>query len=164
MTLQPHPASISLPTGAAGRAPDALAVRANELKAAAISGRAQPLLRGRNVGLLCDDPAQPEALLIYRAAIKLGAHVSLVRPSFDSGDREAIAHTAHMLGKLYDSIACVALPPVLVEQLRCAAGIPVFDDASIGPSTEAAPTASVDSVTNDDRLFLWQAILTGTPA
>src|SRR5436190_19665040 len=86
---------------------DAVLASARTLKGAAASGRAQPLLRGRNLALMCEQQGEPDAALFHRAATGLGAHVSLVRPTPDELATPAdVKHTAHMLGRLYDGIEC----------------------------------------------------------
>ena len=50
--------------------------QARSLQRAAAAGRVQPLLRGKNLGLLCADDTQPQALLFRQAASELGAHVA----------------------------------------------------------------------------------------
>jgi ornithine carbamoyltransferase len=119
-------------------------------------------LSGKNIGLLCEDPAQPEALLVCRAVIELGARVSLVRPRLEDVDAAKAADTARILGRLYDAVACVALPPDLVQQLRERAGIPVLDDSSIRSSRpHPAPLAHHEALQAvlDDRKVLWQRAL-----
>jgi len=130
-----------------------LAQSAYAFRQAALEGRLPPLLKGRKLGVLCDMPPQAEAILVHRAALELGAHVSLVHPGFDeSSDGAAMLHTARMLGRLYDVVACLAIAPALVRQLRAAAGIPVLDDACVRANDATALDA-------DDRRFLWQAAL-----
>jgi ornithine carbamoyltransferase len=119
-------------------------------------------LTGKNVGLLCEDPAQPDALLVCRAVIELGARVSLVRPRLEDVDAAKTADTARMLGRLYDAVACVALAPGLVRQLRECAEIPVLDDASIRSSQPDHALPQRDDLSRsvlDDRKVLWQKAL-----
>jgi hypothetical protein len=130
---------------------------------------ARAALAGKNLGLLCDDPSLEEALLAYRAAADLGAHVSLVRPRF-AGEQElhAIPETAHMLGRLYDVIACVALPPELVEALRIGAGVPVVGDFDIDARLRAGPAATATeasaTASAGERLRQWGKALTACVA
>jgi ornithine carbamoyltransferase len=137
----------------------ALALRARALRQAAADGRLQPVLKGRKLGVLSGESGCAEALLVRRAALELGAHVSLVRPGFDEGsDSVALIQTGRTLGRLYDVVACLALPPVLVRQLRAAAGIPVLDDECVAATGAAAPGGDAPAG-DDDRRFLWQALL-----
>jgi ornithine carbamoyltransferase len=126
-------------------------------RAMVLAAVARMALRGKEVGLLCDDPSQPEALLAYRAAIELGAHVSLVRPRFaELGGSEAIREAARMLGRLYDGVACVAIPVAAIEQLRTFAGVPVIVEPAAG-------LMLIDAVTHleteEDRCLSWQVAL-----
>jgi len=119
-------------------------------------------LRGRNVGLLCDDPAQPEALLVCRAATELGAHVSLVRPQLENVDEMKAGETARLLGRLYDALACVGLPSHLVLQLRERAGVLVVDDESVSlaQSRQAARTLEfVGHSSAEQHKVAWQNAL-----
>jgi ornithine carbamoyltransferase len=135
------------------------------LKAIVLAGLAHGALKGKNIGLLCDEPSQPEALLAYRAAVELGAHVSLVRPRFEeTGDPEAMSETARVLGRLYDAVACVAIPRGVSNQLRALRGVPVIDELDVAASAlrmaaGCAGGTDVDAVLTTDRHFLWQLAL-----
>jgi hypothetical protein len=86
-------------------------------------------LRNRNLGLLCRDPEAAQPTLLRQAATGLGARVALVRCDLDEGSgRAALEHTARVLGRLYDAVVCIDLPPPIVEQLVLAAGVPVISD------------------------------------
>ncbi len=124
-------------------------------RAAVLAAVARLALKGKEVGLLCDDPSQPEALVAYRAAIELGAHVSLVRPRFEElGETEAIREAARMLGRLYDGVACVAIPGAVIEQLRALAGVPVIVEPAAGlPIAGVVPRTATEA----DRHQPWQA-------
>ena len=116
---------------------------------------ARMTLSGKEVGLLCDDPSQPEALVAYRAAIELGAHVSLVRPRFaELGGSEAIREAARMLGRLYDGVACVVISGAVIEQLRAFAGVPVIIEPAAGLTLTGAVA---HPETEEDRCLSWQA-------
>jgi len=78
----------------------ALLASARSLQSAAAAGRPRPLLRGKNLGLLCDDDAQRDAMLFRRAATELGARVAHIRNSLDAGtDSQRVLDTARMLGR-----------------------------------------------------------------
>ena len=170
MSFQSHPASPGgIPSGTGGQ-PGSLDGRPSLLGARATAAPARAALAGKNLGLLCDDPSLEEALLAYRAAADLGAHVSLVRPRF-TGERElrAVPETAHMLGRLYDVIACVALPPELVEALRSGAGVPVVGDFDIDARllASAGVATAVDSLlvaSTGERLAQWEKALAASLA
>ncbi len=164
MRFQSDPASHGAgPSGLAG-SPGAIEVHPCSNGARLPGEPARVALAGKNLGLLCDDPSLEEALLAYRAAADLGAHVSLVRPRF-SGEQElrAIPETAHMLGRLYDIIACVALPPELVEALRSGAGVPVVGDFDIDARLRSSPAATATEAAvmacAGERLRQWEKAL-----
>jgi ornithine carbamoyltransferase len=165
MSLQPQPASISAAAAVPACETSTSGYMSKQQSALVCAGRAQGVLKGKNLGLLCDDPSQPEALLAYRAAVELGAHVSLVRPRFEEqGEAAALAETAHMLGRLYDAVACVALPRAVTDELRALARVPVIDELDIGWSAAASRVAAaagtgLEAPRGDERLFLWQLAL-----
>jgi ornithine carbamoyltransferase len=88
------------------------------------------LLRGKNLGLVCESESDVDALLFRSAASALGASVSHIRPD-PAGTRPVegtgLLDTARVLGRLYDGIECQGLTTTLVRQLGREAGVPVFD-------------------------------------
>jgi ornithine carbamoyltransferase len=157
MSLQPSPGSPApvaamLPCELQGA--DGESARQRALVCAAV---ARAALTGREVGLLCDDPSQPEALVAYRAAIELGAHVSLVRPRFEElGESEPMREAVRMLGRLYDAVVCVAIPAAAIEQLRSLAGVPVIVEPAAGL---AMVGAAAYPEAEEGRCLSWQAAL-----
>ena len=106
----------------------ALLAQARTLQRAALAGRTQLLLRGKNLGLLCADDTQPQALLFRQAASELGAHVAHIGMSLsERSSPHEVTHTARLLGRLYDAVECQGLPTVLVQRMADAAGIAVYD-------------------------------------
>jgi ornithine carbamoyltransferase len=106
----------------------ALLERASTLQRNANAARVQPLLRGKNFGLLCADASAARARLFEQAASELGAHVAHIGMSL--GERSSaheVAHTARLLGRLYDVVECHGLSAALVQRLCDAAGIVVYD-------------------------------------
>ena len=102
--------------------------QARTLQRSAVAGRVQPLLRGKNLGLLCADDTQAPALLFRQAASELGAHVAHIGMSLsEHSSTQEVAHTARMLGRLYDAVECQGLPSALVQQMADVAGIAVYD-------------------------------------
>jgi ornithine carbamoyltransferase len=137
-------------------AADPVAVRsqAQVLHQAALAGEAQPLLRGKKLGLLCEDDQAEDALLFRRAADRLGAHVAHIRPSLCRlGSADEVLHTARMLGRLYDAVECQGMAPGLVRQIGLCADVPVFD--RLAGEAESLD----DGATGDLRSFLLQALL-----
>jgi ornithine carbamoyltransferase len=135
--------------------------RARSLLRAAKAGQTQPLLRGRNLGLLCEGD-EAEADLFCRAAAELGAHVAHIRPHLDdSSTPPDVEHTAHLLGRLYDAVECQGMTPALVQQLQAGAGVPVYDGiaASRHPSAGLAKQLAEEAGEADSRRFIVQAVL-----
>jgi len=122
------------------------------------------LLRGKNLGLVCESEGDADALLFRTAASALGASVSHIRPDPASGDPAAgtgLLDSARVLGRLYDGIECQGLAPTLVQRLGREAGVPVFD----GLAGANHPTAKlVQRLTGPDspekkRQLILQAVL-----
>ena len=122
-----------------------------------VSARVHALpLRGRNVGILCDDPRRAEAVQLQQAATALGARVALVRSGLDEASgHAALEQMARVLGRLYDAVLCVELPPAIVAHLRDAAGIPVIS----GEAGERSAPHGVRPPTGEDPRILLQALL-----
>ena len=144
---------------------NALVASARALKRAALAGCTQPLLRGKNIGLLCEAQDSGDADLFRRAATELGAHVARIRPSV-SGllASKDVQHTARMLGRLYDAIECQGLSAELVQRVRSDAGVPVFDAIASASHPSAALAALLDGGADepDNRRYLLQALLVTT--
>ena len=129
--------------------------------------RTQPLLRGKNLGLLCEADDDGDAALFRRAAVELGAHVAHIRPSLSElSTPQEVQHTARMLGRLYDAVECQGMAPALVQQVGNDAGVPVYD----GIASQDHPTARLaalldgDAAPADNRRFVLQAVLLSTLA
>ncbi len=139
---------------------DPLIASAQGLKRAALAGQLRPLLRGKNVALLCEAPDGADGTLFQRAASELGAHVALVRPSVSSlTSVKSVQDTARMLGRLYDAIECQGVPSTIVEQIRRDAGVPVFDGLA-SPNHHCASLAGLfDDGEADNHHYLVQASL-----
>ena len=143
----------------------ALLSQARSLQRAAAVGRVQPLLRGKNLGLLCGDDTRPQALLFRQAASELGAHVAHIGMSLtEASSAQEVAHTARMLSRLYDAVECQGLASALVQQLAEVADIAVYDGlASAEPLIERlAAQLGRDNAAGDNRRFVLQALLLHT--
>ena len=141
----------------------AVLTHARALQRAAHARAPLPLLRGKNIALMCeaDDGA---AALFRRSMTELGAQVAHVRPSLSELSTPAeVGHAARMLGQLYDAVECQGMPPALVQQVADAAGVPVFD--GIGspdhPVALLADQLGGDGSPEDHRRFVVQAVLLG---
>ena len=147
----------------------ALLACARTLAHAASAGTTQPLLRGKNVGLMseADDGGDGEAALFRRAAHELGAHVAHIRTSLSAASTpHEVQHTARLLGRLYDAVECQGMAAALVQQVSDAAGVPVFDGLAspAHPTVRLAEHLGADAAPGDARRFVLQAVLLGALA
>jgi ornithine carbamoyltransferase len=150
------PAAATPATEPAADPVDALEARIAMLKAHALAGASQPLLRGRNIGILCEESQRPEVFLLQRAATDLGARVSLVRSGLGEADALlAVEKTARVLARLYDALICIDVAPHVVQSLRQAAGIPAIADLA----GEWIALRAVHPDVADDGRYLLQALL-----
>lgn len=148
-TMSPHDVSAVL-------------VNARTLQRAAQAGATQPLLRGKNFGLLCEADDDGDAAFFRRASVELGARVAHVRPSLSElSTPEEVQHTARMLGRLYDALECQGMASALVQRIGQDAGVPVYDGlASAGhPTVRIAELLGGDTLPADNRRFVLQAVL-----
>ena len=138
---------------------------ARQLQSAAQAGASHPLLRGKKLGLLCEDAADPCATLFRLAAVELGAHVAHIQPSLSGfATPQNVQHTARMLGRLYDAVECQGMAATLVRQVRRDAGVPVYDGIASGnhPTAGLAEQLGDGSSAADKRRFVLQAALLQT--
>jgi len=141
---------------------NAILAAARTLQHAAQAGAVQPLLRGKNLGLLCESQEAPDAALFRRAATELGARVSHIRPTLsDTSTPQEVQHTARLLGRLYDAVECQGMASSLVQRVGDDAGVPIYD----GVASPQHPTAMLadqlggDTPAADNRRFVLQAVL-----
>ena len=132
------------------------------LQIAAYSGKTQPLLRGKNLGLMCETDLHVDASLFRHAAAELGANVAHIRPGLSEfSPLQEVQRTARMLGRLYDAVECQGLAPTLVSQLGQDAGVPVFESitAPWHPTARLAEQLEGHATDSDKRRFILQAVL-----
>jgi len=166
-TPRPTPAPAPAPAPASLSPGDdkTLLDQARSLQRAAMAGRVQPLLRGKNLGLLCADDHQPQALLFRQAASELGAHVAHIGMGLsEHSAAQEVAHTARMLGRLYDAVECQGLSSALVQQMADVAGIAVYDGLACDEALIARLAAQLgdETAAGDNRRFVLQALLLHT--
>ena len=147
----------------------ALLAYARMLLQAAQQGTVQPLLRAKNLGLLCeaDDTGHDDAALFRRAAVELGAHVAHIRPSLsEHSSVQELQYTARMLGRLYDAVECQRIPADLVQRLREHVDVPVYDGLASPDNPTAKVADLLDAATPpaDRRRIVVQAVLLSTVA
>jgi ornithine carbamoyltransferase len=140
----------------------ALVEQAGVLRRAFADGRSLPLLRGRNLGLLCTDATTPEARLFREAAGALGAQVAHIRADAIAGGGERdLASTARMLGRLYDAVECQGLAPGVVQQLAALSGNVVGEglaaDSGVIDKLVRQLDGSIERT--DNRCYVLQALL-----
>jgi ornithine carbamoyltransferase len=139
-----------------------LLCRARMLQRDALDGNTPRLLRGKNLGLLCEAQPDEAQALFHRAAGELGAHVAVMRPglSLASAPQE-VQDTARMLGRLYEAVECQGMDPALVQHIGRHAGIPVFDGAAMKdhPADRLAELLGDRTPLADNRRFVLQALL-----
>jgi ornithine carbamoyltransferase len=129
------------------------------------SGSRQPWLRGKNIGLFGAAGDGAEATLFRRAATELGAKVAQVHPFPDGPPATAeVELTARLIGRLYDAVDWPCAPADLLEQMRSAAGIPIYDGlAAAGhPTARLAGLLGIETPIADRRRFVVQAVLLAT--
>ncbi len=138
-----------------------LVASAAALRQAAADGQRQTPLRGRNLGLLCDDDGEDAARLFRRAASELGARVAHIRPNLSaSSSADELRATARMLARLYDAVECQGLPRALVERLAAQADLPVFDGIALPLHPTALLAAQLgDGSEAERRCWVLQAAL-----
>ncbi|MDR6427420.1 ornithine carbamoyltransferase [Variovorax beijingensis] len=147
----------------------ALVGRARLLQAAFLRGALSPQLKGKKLGILCDEGADgtESRLLFQHAAEELGAHVARIRPALSNlGSPGEVRHTARILGRFYDALECQGMAPEVVRQIGLEAGIPVYDGLACVSHSTARLAELLDERTSpaDNRRFVLQALLLGSVA
>jgi ornithine carbamoyltransferase len=139
---------------------------ARHLLAAEKAGSPCLLLKGRRLGLLCeeglDTGPSSDAAFFRRAAMQLGAHVALVHANLgELQGTHVLQETASLLGRLYDAVECQGLTPLLVQRLGENAGIPFYDGAATADHPTAVLASQLDGEAKFDerRRAILQAVL-----
>ncbi len=109
----------------------------HSLKAAKYAGIEQPRLGGKNIALIFEKSSTRTRCAFEVAAFDQGAHVTYLGPSGSHiGQKESVADTARVLGRLYDGIEYRGFGQNIVETLAAHAGVPVWN----GLTDEFHPT------------------------
>ena len=167
MHLSAIPGRVAPPALIMPRDVNVLLEQARILWRAAGDGTLRPLLKGKNLGLLCAVDDSLEAILFRRAATELGARVAHIRPSLtEASPEQEVLHTGRLLGRLYDAVECQGVPGPLVARLGDAAGIPIYDGLASATHPTAALAERLDPGVGpmESRRFLVQAVLLHTIA
>ena len=110
---------------------------AAELKRRKKAGEAHDVCRGRNIALIFEKTSTRTRCSFEVAGHDLGMGVTYLDPSGSQiGNKESIADTARVLGRMYDGIEYRGYGQEIVETLARYAGIPVWN----GLTNEFHPT------------------------
>ena len=110
---------------------------AADLKAKKKAGQAHRYLEGKNVALIFEKSSPRTRCAFEVAAYDLGMHTTYLGPTGSQmGNKESIADTARVLGRMYDGIEYRGFGQTIVEDLAKYAGVPVFN----GLTNEFHPT------------------------
>ncbi|MCT4614248.1 MAG: ornithine carbamoyltransferase [Marinifilaceae bacterium] len=108
-----------------------------DLKKAKYAGVEQPKLKGKNIALIFEKSSTRTRCAFETAAYDQGAHVTYLGPSGSQiGQKESMADTARVLGRMYDGIEYRGFGQAIVEELAAHAGVPVWN----GLTDEFHPT------------------------
>jgi ornithine carbamoyltransferase len=98
------------------------------LKTAKYAGTESPRLRGKDIALIFEKTSTRTRSAFEVAAYDQGAHVTYLDPSGSQmGQKESIADTARVLGRMYDAIEFRGAAHSEVEELAAYAGVPVYN-------------------------------------
>ena len=141
-----------------------LLAQARALQTLIDAGQGKSLLRGKNLGLLCEIDDGEDALRFRRAATDLGARVAQIHPDLSAASPNSqVVKTGRMLGRLYDGIECVGLNAGIVKCLGAAANVPVFDGiSSVNHPTAKLATQLAWGQSDQSHRLMLQAILLST--
>ncbi|HKL07419.1 MAG TPA: ornithine carbamoyltransferase [Bacteroidales bacterium] len=108
-----------------------------DFKKAKYSGTEQQKLKGKNIALIFEKSSTRTRCAFEVAALDQGAHVTYLGPSGSQiGQKESMADTARVLGRMYDGIEYRGFGQEVVEELGKYAGVPVWN----GLTNEFHPT------------------------
>ncbi len=108
-----------------------------DLKKAKYAGTEQPRLTGKNIALIFEKASTRTRCAFEVAALDQGAHVTYLGPSGSQiGQKESMADTARVLGRMYDGIEYRGFGQDIIEELADFAGVPVWN----GLTNEFHPT------------------------
>ncbi len=108
-----------------------------DLKKAKYAGTETQKLQGKNIALIFEKSSTRTRCAFEVAAYDQGAHVTYLGPSGSQiGQKESMADTARVLGRMYDGIEYRGFGQSVVEELAKHAGVPVWN----GLTDEYHPT------------------------
>ena len=113
---------------------------AEELKREKKQGILHNSLVGKNIALIFEKTSTRTRCAFEVAAYDLGMHVTYLDPvSSQFGNKESVADTARVLGRMYDGIEYRGFAQETVEELARYAGVPVWN----GLTDEFHPTQMI---------------------
>ena len=123
---------------------------AADLKAKKKAGQAHRYLEGKNVALIFEKSSTRTRCAFEVAAYDLGMHTTYLGPTGSQmGNKESIADTARVLGRMYDGIEYRGFSQDLVQELSDYAGVPVWN----GLTDQFHPTQMLaDLLTIEEKL------------
>ncbi|NGQ97495.1 ornithine carbamoyltransferase [Brevibacillus sp. SYP-B805] len=99
-----------------------------QLKAQKYAGVLPKLLEGKNIALLFEKPSTRTRCAFVVACVDLGAHPEyLGKDDIQLGNKESVADTAKVLGRMFDGIEFRGFNHETVEELAKHAGVPVWN-------------------------------------
>jgi len=108
-----------------------------DLKKAKYAGTEQQNLKGKNIALIFEKSSTRTRCAFEVGAMDQGANVTYLGPSGSQiGQKESMADTARVLGRMYDGIEYRGFGQEIVEELAKYAGVPVWN----GLTDEFHPT------------------------
>ena len=111
-----------------------------ELKQKKKKGISHRYLEGKNIALIFEKTSTRTRCAFEVAAHDLGMQVTYLDPSgSQAGNKESIADTARVLGRMYDGIEYRGFGQEIVEELARYAGVPVWN----GLTNEFHPTQMI---------------------
>lgn len=116
---------------------------AGELKQAKVDGTEEPRLSGKQIALIFEKSSTRTRCAFEVAARDQGAATTYLGPTGSQiGQKESMADTARVLGRMYDGIEYRGFSQATVESLAAHAGVPVWN----GLTDEFHPTQSLCDV------------------
>jgi ornithine carbamoyltransferase len=109
---------------------------AEELKAEKYAGKEEPQLNGKNIVLIFEKASTRTRCAFEVAAYDQGANVTYLGGGSQLGEKESVADTARVLGRMYDGIEFRGSKQSDVEILAELSGVPVWN----GLTDESHPT------------------------
>ncbi|SUO93568.1 ornithine carbamoyltransferase [Suttonella ornithocola] len=101
---------------------------ASRLKQAKKNDMERPYLLGKNIALIFEKTSTRTRCAFEVAAADQGAHTTYIAPGNSQlGEKESVADTARVLGRMYDAIEYRGFAQETVEALAKYAGVPVYN-------------------------------------